>query len=251
VLAGQLVDRIGQREAGHEHDQGGDDHGVEVERRHEGRDQDRHRGGDHRADRVAGLAQPRTGAGGGLQPADHQSDDAGGGDVEPWHAQQAADPGGDQAESQHLHQVLAARQRAVQRAQRRVAFGQAHAPGDDVLGDAVDLAQPPEVVFARDGADHPGGVALAGRAHRIAEGQHHPRRIGPGLAFQAKAVRHLFDRGLEAGCRGAVGMEVLGQLDHEGDAGGVGFLGKRTGHARSMARAACAVFGILADDPTP
>ena len=90
------------------------------------------------------------------------------------------------------------------------------------------LAQAAEVVVAGRHADHAGGVAIARRPHRITEGKDHSGGIGPGLALQAQLQGHLVQRRLQAGARGAIGVQVFGQLDHEGDAGGVGFLGERT-----------------------
>src|SRR3546814_7828975 len=58
-----------------------------------------------------------------------------------------------------------------ERAQRGVAFSQPHAPGDDVLVDAVGLAELGQVVVAGRDPEHAGGVAVARGPRRIAEGQ--------------------------------------------------------------------------------
>src|SRR5690606_9088710 len=133
----------------------------------------------------------------------------------------------------------------LQRAQGGMAGADVQAPGHDLVGDAVGFAQLGQVGVARGQADHPGGVAVAGRARRVAEAQDHAGRVGERLQVQAQFGGHADQGAFQALRRGAVGVQVLGQFDDEGDAGGVcgGFHGRkcilgpqgaRTGNAARM-----------------
>ncbi len=209
-----------------------------LKRRHERGDQQGHAGGEHRRHRLQGLLETRMGFRPLHQRADQQAVDARHADVQPRQSQHAGDGGGGQAVSQHLHRAEAARRRSVERAHLRVRLGQSEPPGHHVLGDAVGLGKSIQVGLARWQADDARGVALAGRALRIGEGQDQSGRVGPGLALQAQLLGHGADRPFEALRRGAVSVQAFGQLDHEIDACGVtgGAQRRRIRHRRSMAR---------------
>ena len=74
-------------------------------------------------------------------------------------------------------------------------------------------------------------------AHGVGEAEDDAGGIRPDLALQAQPLRHAHHRALEALGRGAVGMQVFGQFDHEGDALGVTGVGGGVArrHRASMA----------------
>ena len=170
----------------------GDDHGVQVERRDEAGDQ-RSRRSRRPSPAIASQASCSRGRRDEAcsSSADQQADQAGGGDVQPRQPQQAGDraprPGRTRAPASRAARRLGG---LVQRAAVAAwPCGDVELPGHHVLGDAVGLAQPVQVGFARRQADHAGGVAVAGRARRIAEGQDHAGRVRPRLAFQPQLLR--------------------------------------------------------------
>lgn len=83
MLAGEFIDRIGQRHARQQHHQRGDDHRVEVECANKGRDQGCDHAGQQRRQRLGRFTGGRATVGDHAEQADHQADDTGGGDVQP------------------------------------------------------------------------------------------------------------------------------------------------------------------------
>ena len=140
VPAGEFVHRVGERHAGQQHDERGDDHGIEVQRPDQARHRDGDDAGDDAGDRVARLVQPDAALRSEFEHADQQADQTGGSDVEPGQAQQARDGSGGEAETEDLHRALSSRRRLRERAKLRMSFGDADAAGHHVFGDAIGLA---------------------------------------------------------------------------------------------------------------
>jgi hypothetical protein len=237
VPAGEFVHRVGHRHAGQQHDQRGDHHRVEVERADEARDSDGDRARHHARDRFARFLQARAAARGKLQHADQQADQARGRDVKPRQAQQPRDRGRSEPEAEDLHRAPAPAGGDVECTKLRMALCDADAPRHDVFRDAVGLAQLVKVRVSGREADHARRIRDAGGATRIAEGQDHAGGIRPRLALESQALGDRDDRAFEALRGGAVGMQVLGDFEHELDALGIpGARGIRVRHCRQGGR---------------
>ncbi len=226
VLAGQFVDRIGQRHAGQQHHQRRDDHRIEVERADEGRHQSGNHAGQQRGQCLGGFAGGRATVGNHAEQADHQADDTGGGDVQPRQLPHAGHASRAQGERQDRAQLAAPARILVQLPQRGVALGDAHPPVGHFFGDMVGNAELVQVVFTGRQADHAGDITGADGLRRVAEAEDDTGGIRPRFTIQIELAGQCHHRRLQALGRGAIAVQASGDLGNEGHALRVGGLGR-------------------------